>query len=91
MPTIPPRFNWGSEIRNINEVLYNQLSESYSSSARVINTKVTKNVTTTNPPADDALNISFEIGDLWINQSTNVAWIMTSRTTNTAATWSQIT
>jgi len=91
MPNQPPRFNWGTEIKNINPTLYNQLNDSFSSTARVLNTKTSKYLTNVNPPADDQINTLFEEGDFWINQDTDTAWIMTSRTTNTAATWKQIT
>ena len=91
MPTQPPRFNWGTEIKNINDTLYNQLNDSYSSTARVLNTKTSKYITTVNPPADDPVNQNFDQGDFWINQNSGDAWIITSRTTNTAVTWKQIT
>jgi len=91
MPNMPPRFNYGAEIKNINDTLYNQLSDTYSLTARTVNQKVNKNVTTLNPPADSQQNASYEVGDLWVNSSTNTAWIMTSRQTNTQATWTQIT
>lgn len=91
MPTLTPRFNWGTEIKNINPTLYNQLNDSFSSTARIVNTKVSKNVATSNPPANDPINANFEEGDLWVNKSTDTAWILTSRTTNNAVTWKQIT
>lgn len=91
MPSQTPRFNWGAEIKNINDTLYNQLNDSFSSTARVLNTKTSKYITNVNPPADDQINLNFEQADIWINQSTDTAWILTSRTTNTAVTWKQIT
>lgn len=91
MPNQTPRFNWGTEIKNINPTLYNQLNDSFSSTARVLNTKTSKYRTNVNPPADDQINTLFEEGDFWINEDTDTAWILTSRTTNTAATWKQIT
>lgn len=91
MPSQTPTFNWGSEIKNINPTLYNQLNDTFSSTARVLNTKTSKYRTTVNPPADDQINTLFEQGDFWINENTDTAWILTSRTTNTAVTWKQIT
>lgn len=91
MPSLLPSFNWGSEVKNINPTLYNQLNDSYTTTARVINTKISKRVTTEDPPADSQTNLIFEIGDIWVNQSSDTAWIMTSRTTNTAVTWTLIT
>lgn len=91
MPSQTPTFNWGSEIKNINPTLYNQLNDTFSSTARVLNTKTSKYRTTVNPPADDQINTLFEQGDFWINENTDTAWILTSRTTNTAVTWKLIT
>jgi len=91
MPSQTPRFNWGTEIKNFNPTLYNQLNDSFSSTARVLNTKTSKYITNVNPPVDDQINLNFEIGDFWINQTNNMAWILTSRTTNTAVNWQQIT
>ena len=91
MPSQTPRFNWGTEIKNINPTLYNQLNDSFSSTARVLNTKISKYITNVNPPADDSINMNFEQADIWINEDTDNAWILTSRTTNTAVTWKQIT
>lgn len=73
MPTQKPRFNWGSEIKNINETLYNQLNDSYTSTARVLNTKPSCNVADTDPPSDDEVNRNFQQGDIWVNQSTDSA------------------
>lgn len=91
MPSLNTKFNWGMEIRNVNDVLYNQLNDTYSDIARVLNTKSSKNQQTTNPPSDAQVNSNYDIGDFWVNQLTNTAWVMTSRTTSTAATWTQIT
>ncbi len=91
MPSLPPRYNWGSEIKNINPTLYNQLNDAYTISSRIINTKVTKNVTTVDPTADSVSNASYDIGDIWINTNSDSAWIMTSRQTNTQVVWTLIT
>lgn len=91
MPSQTPRFNWGTEIKNINPTLYNQLNDSFSSTARVLNTKISKYITNVDPPADDPVNVNFDQADIWVNQLTNNAWILTSRTTNTAVTWKIIT
>jgi hypothetical protein len=91
MPTLPPRYNWGTEVKNVNPTLYNQLDDSFTTIARVLNTKSSRHITTTNPPSDGPINAIFELGDFWVNQSTDTAWIMTSRQSNTQATWTQIT
>lgn len=90
MTRLNPFFNWGTELKTQNPVLYNQLTEVYASIARAMNTKVTKRVTTTDPPAIAQVNASYEIGDVWINTSTDAAWIMTSRSSDIAVTWTAI-
>jgi hypothetical protein len=91
MPKQITRFNWGTEIKNINDTLYNQLNDSFTSTANVLNTKPTTYVTNVDPLPDSDVNKQFVSGDMWVNSSTDTAWILTSRTTNTAATWKQIT
>lgn len=91
MANLPPRFNWGAAIKNINDTLYNQLNDVYTSIARILNGKVTRNIQSINPPADSVQNAAFEIGDIWVNSSTDTAWIMTSRITTNKVTWTLIT
>ncbi len=91
MTKVNPTYNFGDEVKNINSTLYNQLNETYSNTARVVNTKPTRNINKADPPSDDVANQSYDIGDFWINQMTNKAWILTSRTSNTAVVWSLIT
>lgn len=91
MPSLAPRFNWGAAIKNVNDTLYNQLNDAYTTTARIVNGKVNKNITTVNPPVDSVQNAAFDLGDIWVNTSTDTAWIMTSRQTTTQATWTQIT
>jgi len=64
MPNLMPRFNWGTEVKNVNKTLYNQLNDSYSATASVINSKPSKQVFRTDPPADDQVNIGFNQGDI---------------------------
>jgi len=91
MPKLKPKFNYGTELKNENPELYNQLNDSYFDIAQVTNTKTSKNVQTSDPVADAQVNLNYDIGDLWVNSSTNKAWIMTSRITNTNAAWTLIT
>ena len=97
MPTIPQTFNWGSSLRNSNPELTRQLSTAYSDTAQVLNTKTSKYVTDgnqrphVNPPANNEFNKNFEIADIFVRTDTNTAWIMTSRTTSNAVTWTLIT
>lgn len=91
MPTLATKFNWGAEIMNVNQVLYNQLNDSYSSIARITNLKSTKTSQTTNPPSDSQINANYDIGDIWVNTSTNAGYLLTSRTSANAVTWTLIT
>lgn len=91
MSRLTEDFNWGKEIAGENPVLYRQLSESYSKTSRAVNRKVNK-VTSpdTDPPADSNFNTSFDIGDVYVRTDNDTAWMMTSRTTAEAVTWTQI-
>jgi len=91
MPNLSPNYNYGSEIRNENPELYNQLRDNYFDIAKVTNTKSSKNAQTSDPVADAQVNLNYDIGDFWVNTSTNHAWIMTSRLTNSNVVWTQIT
>lgn len=91
MSRLSRRFNWGSELKNINQTLYNQLNDSYFSISVAVNTKSTRMVSDFDPPASDPINAGLDIGDLWVNQKSNTAWIMTSRSTTNSVTWTQIT
>jgi hypothetical protein len=97
MPTLITNFNWGSSLRNANPELTRQLSESYTQTALCVNTKVSKYVTDgvqrphANPPANSDFNKNFELGDIYVRSDTNSAWIMTSRTTSNAVTWTLLT
>lgn len=97
MPTLITNFNWGSALRNDNPELFRQLSIVYSDIANIMNTKVSKYFTDgikkphVDPPANDQFNKNFEIGDVYVRTDTDTAWMMTSRTTAEAVTWTQIT
>ncbi len=97
MPTLINNFNWGRAVENENPNLVRQLSQAYTDTALVVNTKVSKYVTDGNqkpnvdPPANSQFNNNFEIGDIYVRIDTNKAWIMTSRTTSNAVTWTIIT
>lgn len=92
MPTLPRTFNWGETIRNIGADLYNQLSKAYTDTSDVVNTKISKRVVSgQDPPASDQINRNYDIGDMWIRTDTNRVWCMTSRTTDIAVTWTELT
>lgn len=97
MPTLIQNFNWGASLRNANPELTRQLSQAYSDTAIVVNSKSSRYVTDGNqkpnvdPPATSDFNKNFEIGDFYVRIDTDTAWIMTSRTTSIDVTWTQIT
>ena len=97
MPTLITNYNWGRALRNENPELTRQLAEAYSDTALVVNTKISKYFTDginkphVNPPANSDFNKNFEICDVFVRTDTDTAWMMTSRTTDTAVTWKTIT
>lgn len=97
MPSLITNFNWGDPLRNNNPELARQLSQAYFNTAIVVNSKTSKYVTDgnqkphVNPPANDPFNANFELADIYVRSDTDTAWIMTSRTTTNAVTWTQIT
>jgi len=97
MPTLINNFNWGIALRNENPELTRQLSAAYQDTAYCVNTKISKYSTDgdqrphVNPPANSDFNKNFEICDVYVRTDTNTAWMMTSRTTSSAVTWTQIT
>ena len=89
---LPLKNNFGSAVRELSPELFNQLDKMYSDIANALIYTVKKNILTgSNPAAVDQRNSFFSIGDLAVRTDTNQAWIMTSRTTPTAVTWSLIT
>jgi len=91
MTRLSTRYNWGNKLSSENPELYRQLNDVYSNVADSSNKKSTKAQMTSNPSANSDVNKNFDIGDIWVNTSSNTAWIMTSRTTPEAVTWTQIT
>lgn len=96
MPTLATNFNYGKN-RTQDPELNRQMSQAYAQTAYAVNGKSSKYVTNgtslpnVDPPASDDFNRNFELGDLYVRTDTDSAWIMTSRTTATAVTWTPIT
>ncbi len=89
---LPLYKNFGSEVVELSPVLANQLSQMYSDIANSLSLAIKKNVVTgANPAANDQRNSFFSVGDITVRTDTDTAWIMTSRTTPNAVTWTQIT
>lgn len=97
MPTLIQTYNWGDGLRNQNPELTRQMSQAYGDTATVVNSKSSRYATdgvqkpNVNPPASSDFNKNFEIGDIYVRSDTNSAWIMTSRTSAEAVTWTLIT
>jgi len=91
MPRLVTSYNFGSSKENENPELTRQLSDVYTRIAIEVNLRVSRLVLTGgDPPANNEVNRNFEIGDLAVRTDTDDAWIMTSRTTDEAVTWTQI-
>lgn len=88
---LPLYKNFGSEIRELSPTLSNQLSQMYTDIANALNNLVKKNILTgADPAATDQRNSFFSIGDVAIRTDTDMAWIMTSRTTPNDVVWTLI-
>ena len=88
---LPLKKNFGSEVGYQMPQLARQLDEMYTDIANALTLLVKKNIISgANPPANDQRNSFFSIGDITIRTDTNAAWIMTSRTTPNAVTWTLI-
>ncbi len=89
---LPLYKNFGSEIKELSPTLSNQLSQMYTDIANAMSLAIKKNILTgSDPAANDQRNSFFSIGDIAVRTDTDKAWIMTSRTTPNAVTWTLIT
>lgn len=89
---LPLKKNFGSEVSSQLPQLARQLDEMYTDIANALNRLIKKDVISgSDPLANDQRNSFFSIGDITVRTDTNTAWIMTSRTTPTAVTWTKIT
>lgn len=89
---LPLYKNFGSEIKQLSPTLSNQLSQMYTDIANALTFTVKKNILSgADPAANDQRNSFFSIGDIAVRTDTDMAWIMTSRTTPNAVTWTLIT
>jgi hypothetical protein len=89
---LPLKKNFGNEVAQAMPQLARQLDEMYTDIANALNLLVKKNLLTgADPAASDQRNSYFSIGDMAIRTDTNKAWVMTSRTTPIAVTWTLIT
>jgi len=88
---LPLKKNFGNEVANEMPQVARQLDEMYTDIANAINNLIKRNVITgSDPSANDQRNSFFSIGDVTVRTDTDQAWIMTSRTTPNAVTWTLI-
>lgn len=89
---LPIKKNFGSDLYTSQPYLARQLDELYTDIANAVN-QAPKNYVSSNrdPDTSAQLNALFSIGDFYIRTDTDSAWIMTSRTTDIAVTWTKIT
>lgn len=89
---LPIYRNFGNEVVEQLPNFARELDEMYSDISNALNNLVKKNILTgVNPQPDEQRNSFYSIGDVAIRTDNNTAWIMTSRTTPTAVTWTLIT
>ncbi len=95
MPFLSQTINWGS-VKD-NPALNRQLALAYTTTAIIVNIKVSKYYTDgdqkphMDPPANSQFNNNFEIGDIFVRTDADKAWIMTSRVDLDNVTWTLIT
>lgn len=88
---LPLKKNWGQASATESRELIRALDEMYTDIALSLNNLVKKNIITgANPPANDQRNSFFSIGDITVRTDTNAVWVMTSRTTPNAVTWTPV-
>lgn len=89
---LPRKKNFGNEVSIQMPQLARQLDEMYTDIANALSVLIKKNILTgSDPAAVDQRNSFFSIGDISVRTDTDAAWIMTSRTTPNAVTWTLIT
>lgn len=89
--SLPLKKNFGQEIYEISPTLSRQLDEMYTDIANSLQNIVRKNVISgSNPPASNQSNSFWNIGDITVRTDTNGVWVMTSRTSDIAVTWTAV-
>lgn len=90
--TLPLKKNFGTEVARKMPQLARELDEMYTDIANALTLLTKKNILTgADPAANDQRNTYFSIGDIAIRTDTDMAWIMTSRTTPEIVVWTLIT
>lgn len=89
---LPAYKNFGSEVNELSPELANQLSQMYTEIVSALSQGIKKDVVTGADPAANAQrNSFFSVGDITVRTDTDMAWIMTSRTTPNVVVWTLIT
>jgi hypothetical protein len=89
---LPLYKNFGSEIKELSPTLSNQLSQMYTDIANALSQAIKKDVVSgADPAASSQRNSFFSVGDITVRTDTDMAWIMTSRTTPNDVVWTLIT
>lgn len=88
---LPLYKNFGSEISSLSPVLANQLSQMYTDIANSLTYVVKKNILDgADPAASSQRNTLFSIGDIAVRTDTDSVWVLTSRTSPEAVTWTLV-
>ena len=88
---LPLKKNFGNDVSVQMPELARQLDSMYTAIANALNNLVKKNIISgANPAANDQRNSFFSIGDITVRTDTNAVWVMTSRTSPTAVTWTPV-
>lgn len=87
---VPEKKNWGSTLYDENRELTRQLDEVYGDLSRAVNKSVKVYVSTGAPQASSQLNADFEIGDEYIDKSSDSVYKITNRTSRNDVTWTLI-
>lgn len=89
---LPLKKNFGNEVKELSPQLSRQLDEMYTDIANAFTYLVKKNILTgADPAASDQRNSFFSVGDVAVRTDTDMAWMMTSRTTPNDVIWTLIT
>lgn len=90
--SLPLYKNFGAEIKELSPSLANQLAQMYTDIATSLLYVIKKDVVSgADPLATSQRNTLFSVGDITVRSDTNMAWIMTSRTTAQDVVWTLIT
>lgn len=89
MPKINKKFSFNS-VGAADPRLLRALDDMYDQLVTAINNKASVSEQTTAPPASSPVNANYSIGDIWVETDTDTPSIMTSRTSDEAATWTGV-